>query len=359
MIGLTKLAAGTGHVELTERPERPPRAGEVLIRVHAAGICGTDLHIEAGEYPSAVPITLGHELAGVVVELGSGVDLEWLDARVVAETFFSVCRVCAACREGHPNLCGERRSIGTHVDGAFAPFVIVPAVNLHRIPDWLSDQGAALAEPLACVCHCLLDPPVVTPGDRVLAVGPGPIGLIAGQLARALGGSVLISGLTSDEARLNLARDLGLEIAIAGEEPGSFDVVIECSGSSSGAAVALEAVSRAGRYVQLGIFGKPVTVPLDLLLFKEIAFRTGFASTPRSWRRAMSLVGSRAIDLEKLVSDVVPLDAWEEAFNALRSGRQTKVLFDPRIGMTGCEADSRTPYHEDVPSRSASVTEAR
>jgi L-iditol 2-dehydrogenase len=218
------------------------------------------------------------------------------------------------------------------VDGAFAPRLVVPAVNLHRIPEWLSDQAAALVEPLACVCHCLLDPCVVTPGDRVIVVGPGPIGLIAGQVARSLGGEVTVLGLPRDEQRLELARRLGLEVAADAGELEPVDVAIECSGSQSGAVTALGAVARGGGYVQLGIFGRAVTLPFDRLLLHEIAFRTGFASTPLSWRRAMALIHRRAVDLEPLVSGVVPLRDWREAFAALRTGIQTKIVFDPRLG---------------------------
>ena len=117
MIGLAKLAAGEGNVDLAERPERPPGPGEVALDVHAAGICGTDLHIWLGEYDSVPPVTMGHEVCGTVAELGEGVDASWLGARVAAETFFSTCGTCAYCRAGRLSVCEQRRSIGTHVDG--------------------------------------------------------------------------------------------------------------------------------------------------------------------------------------------------------------------------------------------------
>ncbi len=331
LIGLAKVAAGPGHLELTERDERRPGAGEAEIMVHAAGVCGTDLHIEAGEYPCSIPVTLGHEVAGVVVAVGPDVDPGLVGARVVAETFFSVCKECQYCREGRPNLCTDRRSIGTHVDGAFAPRLIVPSANLHQVPEWLSDRAAALAEPLACVCQCLLDPSAVTSGALVLVVGPGPIGLIAAQVSRALGGEVTIVGLPSDERRLAVARELGLHTERATPGALSADVVIECSGSESGAATAIAAVTGGGQYIQLGIFGRAVTLPFDQLLFKEVSFRTGFASTPRSWRRAMALIRSRMVELEPLVSSVVPLHSWREAFARLRTGDETKIVLDPRI----------------------------
>jgi L-iditol 2-dehydrogenase len=336
MIGLAKTAPGPGNIELTDRPERPPDRGEVLVEVSAAGICGTDIHIADGEFESAPPVTLGHELCGSVRQLGGGVSEEWAGSRIVAETFFSTCRRCACCRNGRPNLCLERRSIGIHVDGGFAPRVIVPAANLHVVPDGLSDAAASLAEPLSCVCQCLLDPAAVSPGDRVLVVGPGPIGLIAAQVARILGGDVVVSGLPADDERLALAGALGLATVVAGEEElTECDVAIECSGSAGGLEAALTALRKGGRLAQIGLFGKAVTVFLDPIVLKELDVRTGFASTPRSWRRALALMGGDALELGRLVTSVLPLGQWRSAFDDLRSGRGAKIVFDPRLPVTG------------------------
>jgi L-iditol 2-dehydrogenase len=274
---------------------------------------------------------MGHEVSAVVVVVGDGVDDGWVGARVVCETYFSTCGACEWCRDGRPNLCPERRSIGSFVDGGFAPRVVVPASGLHRIPDWLDEHAAVLLEPLACVCHCLLDPQKVALGDRVLVTGPGPVGLLAAQVARALGGSVRLVGLPSDEKRLAVGRAMGFETAHAVPESSEFDVVVECSGSAGGAAACLEAARRRGRYVQIGVFGKPVTVPLDRVFERELVVTSGLASTPSSWRRALELVESRRLELGPLVSEVAPLAAWERVFADLRAGRGVKVVFDPRL----------------------------
>lgn len=337
---LAKLAPGPGNVGLAQRDEPLPGPGEVVVSVRAAGVCGTDLHIEVDEFASLPPVTMGHEVAGVVAAVGEGVDGSWLGALVVCETYFSTCGVCEWCRDGRPNLCPERRSIGSAVDGGFASEVIVPARNLHRVPDWLDEHAAPLAEPLACVCQCLCDPSAVAPGDEVLVTGAGPVGLLAAQVARALGGDVLVTGLARDTTRLAAARALGFDTAVS-DDPQVFarfeprlgaDVAIECSGSAEGATACLEAARRGGRYVQIGVFGRPVTVPLDRVFEKELVVTSGFASTPRSWRRALALIERRAVQLESLVSDVVPLTAWERAFADLRAGRALKIVFDPRLG---------------------------
>jgi L-iditol 2-dehydrogenase len=329
VLGVAKLAPGPGNVALAERPEPSARPGRVVLEVTATGICGTDLHIVDDEFPSRPPVTLGHEISGVVASLGEGVDEAWHGARVVSETYFSTCGTCAWCRAGRRNLCPERRSLGSAVDGGFAPRVEVPLENLHRIPDWLDGMAAVLMEPLACCCQSLPEG-VVGDGDEVLVVGPGPVGLLAAQVATAAGGRVHVRGVPRDAARLSLAASLGLATSTTeGEPPGEFDVVVECSGHASGMTFALESARRGARYVQIGLAGKPVSLPFDLVCFKELTVTSGNASTSVSWRRALALVDSRAVALEPLVSSAVPLERWEEAFAETRAGSGVKHVLVP------------------------------
>jgi len=327
--GVAKLAPGAGNVGLAERPEPAAAPGHVVLEVAAAGICGTDLHIEDGEFPSEPPVTMGHEVSGVVADLGEGVDEGWLGARVVTETYFSTCGECAFCRTGRTNLCAERRSIGSRVDGGFAPLLHVPEHNLHRIPDWLDGRAASMAEPLACCCNSLLDPDRVADGDDMLVIGPGPIGLLAAQVARASGGRVHVRGTPRDAARLEAARELGFETSSTEDGPVEADVVIECSGSAAGMSFGLESTRRRGRYVQIGLAGKPVSVPLDLVCYRELTVSSGNASTPASWNRALRLIEAREVDLEPLLSEAVPLEEWHRAFAATRAGRGIKYVLVP------------------------------
>lgn len=330
MIGLTKTGRGPGGVALVERPDPEPGRGHVVLRVSGAGVCGTDLHIAAGEYLSVPPVTLGHEVCGTVSAVGDGVASHWLGRRVVVETFYSTCGHCPACRAGRVNLCPERQSIGTHRDGGFASAMAIPVVNLHLIPDWLDPHAATLAEPLACVCQCMLHPSEVAPGDRVLVVGPGPMGILAAQVAAVLGGEVVVLGLPADAERLAVADRIGLATSLGGPGDACFDVVIDASGSGNGITTCLRAARPGGTFVQLGITGAPVSVPLDLVLMKELRVRTGFASTPRSWDRAMGLIEGKRVDLAALVTDVVGLADWERAFTGLRNSRGLKVVIDPQ-----------------------------
>ena len=329
MKAVRKLRTGPGGVDLVEVEPRPVEPGTVSIAVAATGVCGTDLHIEADEYPTTPPVTMGHEISGTVVGTGADVSSSWVGTRVVCETYFDTCETCRWCLSGRRNLCPRRRSLGSHVDGGFAAEVIVPSRNLHRVPDGVGAQAAALSEPLACVCHALLDPPLIGAGDRVLVTGPGPIGLLAAQVAMAMGGRVEVAGLPADRDRLDLAATLGADVADV-EVASEVDVAVECSGSAGGVRTCLQALRRAGRYVQIGVFGRDITVDLNAVLLKEIVVSSGFASTPESWSRAMTLLAGQQVRLDPLVSTVMPLEQWRTAFDDLRGGRGFKILLAPQ-----------------------------
>ena len=330
--GLGKLAAGPGHLGLRQQEVRSPGPGEVTLHVIAAGICGTDLHIADDEFPSNPPVTMGHEVTGEVVAVGEGVAAELLGARVAVETYFYYCEQCGQCRNGRPNLCDQRRSIGSHVDGGFAEWLTLPARNLHRLPESVGKYAGALAEPLACVAQILFDPPLLSSGDRVLVVGPGTMGVLTAQAARAAGADVTLVGLEADSARLEIASGLGLNAQMEGATAigTGFDAVCECSGAESGGQTALGSVRKGGRYIQVGIYGKPITIDIDQVLYKELVYTSGFASTPASWQRAMRLLANGAVELDPLVSEVAPLDEWERAFAATRDRVGMKFVLNPR-----------------------------
>jgi L-iditol 2-dehydrogenase len=350
MLGVTKFEAGRGHVELSPRPGKSPGPAEVLLEVASTGICGTDLHIWFGEYPSVPPVTLGHEICGVVVGVGRDVSTDWLQKRVAVETYYSTCGQCGYCRDGRANLCVDRKSLGTHVDGGMAPSVVLPAVNLHEVPAGLGDAPATLSEPLACICNAMMGPPAVQVGDRVLVVGPGAMGLLAAQVARACGGTVTVRGTRDDSVRLRVARELGFPIEVDGVEVDgvevdgvevdggaargrgqSLDVVVECSGSEQGVRYGLENVRRGGTFVLVGLRGADISVRFDLICFHEIVVRSGYASTPRSWEIAMKLIWGQKVELSPLISGAHPLSQWERAFNASRAREGVKYVLDPRL----------------------------
>jgi L-iditol 2-dehydrogenase len=332
MTAVVKAGPGPENVRLSmvAVPETLP--GLAKVEVIATGICGTDIHVAHDEYGHEAPVVMGHEILGRVVEVGRPDDAAWVGQRVACETYFATCEACAWCRDGRRNLCPDRRSLGSFENGGFADYVIMPVRNLHALPEWLGEFDGVLSEPLACITQCLMDPVVIGAGDRVYVTGPGAMGQLAAQVAQAHGGLVTLAGLPQDAARLEVAASLGIHVTTEPVDESSFDVVLECSGSAAGASAALRAARRGGRYVQIGIFGRDIAIPFDLVLYKELAVTSGFASTPASWRRAMSLIENRLVTLAPLVTKRVALSRFSEAFEAAASGEglKTVVIPDPR-----------------------------
>jgi L-iditol 2-dehydrogenase len=341
MLALQKLKTGEERLELREVPEPALRPGHVVLDVAAAGICGTDLHIMKDEYRCEPPVTLGHEVAGTIAAVADDVAGWHVGQRVVSETYFSVCGRCEYCRTGRPNLCAQRRSIGSFEPGGFAKRVLVPAANLHALPDGLGFPEAALVEPLACVVRGLLELNEVQAGDRVAITGPGPIGLLALQVAKASGARAVMLGTAHDAARLELAHRLGadgvltveatgtLEAAVVDALAGPVDVAIECSGAAPAAGLLLRLVKKGGRYVQVGLYGTPISLDMDQVCYKELRVSGSFATTPSSWYRALALAGSGAVSLAAVVGSTFALRDWRQAFDAVAARVPGKVLLIP------------------------------
>ncbi len=340
-----KVAPGVGQIELRNIPVPEPAPGHVLLKVHAAGICGTDIHIYLDEFASRPPVVLGHEVSGEVVEMGAGVSGAEIGDRVTTETYFSTCGQCRYCRAGHINLCMGRLSIGSAVNGGFAEYLVVPARNLHRLPEVISFREGALTEPLACVVQgVLLCAPTVRAGDTAVIAGPGAIGLLTLQLLTAAGAQVIVLGTEADNRRLALAEQLGAShvVNVSVVDPVALlrdlteqglgaDVVYECSGAGSAAQQLLKLVRRRGRYVQVGLFGKSVSWDLDQVCYKELVVTGSNASTPESWLRAIRLLAEGTVDVKPLITHTFSLSDWSEAFGTFRSKSGIKTVFRPHL----------------------------
>lgn len=342
MLALRKVSAEATSLTLVDVEAAEPQGGQVRIAVTGAGICGTDLHILEGDYPSRPPVTLGHEIAGIVDGVGPGVAPDWLGTLVAPETAFYTCGICRWCRTGRPMLCAERLSIGSGLDGGFASSVIVPARNMHRLPAWLDDRAAALMEPLACVCNALCDPGRIEVGDRVIVSGAGPVGILAAQVARSAGARVTLVGTRIDTGRLALASAIGLDTrsvddpkdldALAAESAQrGIDVVVECAGVASAVRSALTWLRPQGRLIQVGLLSGDIGVPFGEIVTRELTVTSGFGSSPASWLRAVSLVSERQVDLALLVTEAIPLRAHAAAFQRLSRREGLKTIFDPRL----------------------------
>ena len=340
MKGVAKLRAGVRQVGLLDAPEPTAIPGHLVIEVTAAGLCGTDAHIYHNEYPCRPPVILGHEVAGKVVDVASDVTRCATGSSVTSEPYFTLCGLCPYCRAGMPNHCPQRASIGSGVNGAFARYVLVPERSVHVLPEGVDEWAGALTEPLACCVHAL-ENSKVEPGDVAVITGPGAIGLMMLQVVRAAGAQALVIGTNTDEARLDLARQLGadevlivsrddLQSSVAERTDGlGADVAFECSGAGPGAQTALDLVRHRGRYVQVGLFGRPVLWDLEQVCIKEVQVQGTFATVASSWRKALALLRSGQLQTAPLISHRLPLDEWQQAFDLFERREGVKIVFSP------------------------------
>jgi L-iditol 2-dehydrogenase len=340
MKALVKYAHGEDNVELRERQIPEPGPGEVLIEVKAAGVCGTDIHIyKEDNYPIRPPVTLGHELSGVIRKIGEGVAEIETGLRVTSETYYSTCGHCVYCRTGRKNLCAERRSIGSGVDGAMAEYVVVPAANLHRLPENVSFEEGAMIEPLACCVQAVYDKISLNPSDRVVITGPGTIGLLCLQVVKQFGCATVVTGADGDEERLLLAEKLGADhtakaseaAALISEITGGFgaDVCFECSGAVPAVSMGLEILRKGGRYVQVGLPSKPAPIDMNAVALREYTIVGTNAQKPIYWDAATDLVARGKVDLKPLSAHVHRLTDWEEAFGQVMKGVGFKHILIP------------------------------
>jgi L-iditol 2-dehydrogenase len=342
MIAIRKIARGIANVSVQELPVPVAGPEEVVAEVDSAGICGTDLHIYLDEFETTPPVTMGHEFAGRIVELGKNVR-DWRHGdRVTAGTYFSTCGRCRYCRGGRSNLCPQRQSIGSKRDGAFARYVVVPAANLYRVPDEVDLESAALTEPLACTIHGVLSVAKVQAGENVAITGPGPIGLLALQLAKAAGATVALLGTAADGARLELARQLGVDHAldISGQadlqtavrdlfHAEGVDLVIECSGAGPAAETLLKLVRPGGRFCQMGLFGKPIPWNQDLVCYKELSVTGTNAHVPSAWPYALKFMAEERINVRRLITHRFTLLDWDQALETAQKKQGVKILLKP------------------------------
>lgn len=330
-------------MEIRDIPEPAAGAGEIKIKVIQAGICGSDLHIYHSDIaiPVRPPVVVGHEFSGTIAQVGEGVTGYAVGDRVVSETAYHYCGVCDFCREGYYNMCVERQTLGYWYNGIFTNYTVVPAGRVHKIPDNVSDIAATMAEPLACVCHAVYDLCKIVPGDLVLVSGPGSIGLMAMQVAKAHGATVIISGTKIDVERLEMAKKLGADYTVNIQEEsleelvnklsGNYgvDVVLECSGSAPGINSALNLIKKRGYYTQIGLTGKKIEFDIEKICYKELHFSGSLGSRNHSWRTALRLLSEGRVNLEPLADPILPLAEWQTAFDRFEKKQGCKFLLTP------------------------------
>ena len=311
--------------------------GEALVRVGACGICGTDLKIVAGVYkgswPPALPFIQGHEWAGTVAALGEGVTGLQVGDRVAAENHKG-CGTCANCRRGRYNLCEVARSkgkayklYGHSAQGAFADYAARPAGLLHKLPDAVSFEEGTIVNQGALGLHAIRRCRI-EPGDTVAVVGPGLVGLITVQLAKAVGATRLI--VAGRGPRLELAKELGADEVVDISKTDTVegiraltngigaDCAFECAGAPEAVVASVNCVKRGGRVALVGLTGnKEVAFNTDRMTLDEVDV-FGVRSSPNAYPELINLIAAAKVNVKKLVSRVYPLEQIGDAFDAFR-----------------------------------------
>jgi alcohol dehydrogenase/L-iditol 2-dehydrogenase len=331
-------------VELREMPR--PEVGEedVLLQVGAVGVCGSDLHqaYNTHSWPVNIPVVLGHEFAGTVAAVGRRVKGFAEGDRVACETAAEICGQCVLCRQGRYNLCAKRRGFGYGVHGAMTSLVKAPARCLHRLPDSLPFEKAALTEPCCVSYHAVCVNADVKPGDTVVVLGPGPIGLLCACMAKLCGANPLIvTGLGRDAKRFESAKALGathtinveeldiLEVVRSTGDGLGADVVIDAAGTSRTVATAIDLVRPDGRIVKVGWGPEPIGCSIDPLAQKNATLQGSFSHTYAMWEKVIHLLNAGMIPTEVIIGLKRPIEKWREAFETMHAGDVVKSILIP------------------------------
>ncbi|MCX5909018.1 MAG: alcohol dehydrogenase catalytic domain-containing protein [Deltaproteobacteria bacterium] len=337
-------------IQVMDVPVPRPQADEVLVQVEAAGICGSDVHIY--EWTSGYeflekyfPVTLGHEFSGVVVEVGPEAKSQFRPGERVTSETGKICGRCFYCQRGRGVLCERRLQfgrIGLERNGAMARFLTVPWTSLHRIPPVVSFEEAAMAEP-AGVALGAVRTATIDPGDDVAILGPGPIGLMILQMCKARGaGQVMVFGLKDDKPRLKVAKELGADqVFIAGQEGTreavleltagrGLAVVFEVSGSPKAAVSGLQMLRPTGELILVGIYSEPIPFDGTRQIVRPIrTIKGSWGAASQDWDRVLTMLANKKLNLQPLISKVLPVEQASEGFETIRRREGLKVLFKP------------------------------
>lgn len=336
----TKWEPQVIEIRDVDKPKIAP--DEVLIKVAATGICGTDLEIYDAivPLPISLPRIFGHEFSGVVTEVGERITDVSIGDNVVAETGI-VCRKCRFCKMGKHNLCPNRKPLGLAWDGAFAEYVKVPGINVHVLPDGLSLNEAALTEPTAVAVHAVIERAQVKAGDTMAVIGTGPIGLLTMQCSRVAGASMILSSGHHDN-RLKVAKDIGADVIVNEKrenvvkrakqltEGFGVDIAFEATGNPSAVKQAIAMTGKGGKVAIIGVHPKPLKKfdTVDIV-YNEKTILGCWTHTSSTWERALSLLSSKKINVSPLITHVLPLERIEYGFRLVKNREAIKVLIKP------------------------------
>lgn len=335
---VVNYAPQKGSVEIREI-ERPQIGDEdVLLQVENVGVCGSDLHQWTSDHswPVNYPVVLGHEFGGIIAELGDRVK-GWKEGdRVVSETAAIIDLNNPMSRIGLYNLDPTRKGFGYGVNGAMTKYVKVPARCLHKVPDALPFEQACLTEPCCVAYSAVVENTRIKPGDRVIVLGPGTIGILCAAMARLCGAEVAVVGLEADRARIKIAEGYGC-VGIIGDATSwalerdglGADVVIDAAGASVTLGLAMKLVRPNGKITKVGWGPQPLNISLDPLVQKNITLQGSFSHNWPMWERVLALLTSKQLDVRPIIGGVWPVTEWHTAFEKMHKGEVVKSVLKP------------------------------
>jgi len=335
---VVNFAPEKGSVEIREISKPVIGNDDVLIQVENVGVCGSDLHQWTADHswPVNYPVVLGHEFGGHIVALGAAVS-GWKEGdRVVSETAAVINANSPLSRQGLYNLDPERKGFGYGVNGAMTKYVSVPARCLHTIPESLQFEQACLTEPCSVAYNAVVVNSHIKPGDRVVVIGPGTIGILCAAMAVLCGAEVAVLGLENDKDRLQIAAMYGCQILTADAEEWAnrqdglgVDCVIDAAGVSATLELALKLVRPNGQITKVGWGPRPLQFSLDPLVQKNVKLQGSFSHNWPIWEKVLSLLASGRLDVKPIIGGVWGVDKWHEAFLAMHSGTVVKSILKP------------------------------
>jgi L-iditol 2-dehydrogenase len=340
----TIVQTGPRSVELQERDSPSIESDEVLVKVHSAGLCGSDAHAykyDGGYEWVPIPRIMGHEYSGEIVDVGADV-VGIVEGDKVIEEPIHNCGSCFQCKNGQPNVCQNFSITGMHRDGAYAEYVAVGAEFIHSVPDAVPLGHAAITEPTSIATRAVLDQSVAEPGSYVLVEGPGPIGTLIAAVVESLGAKVVVSGLGRDaDYRLPLLDDLGIETINIDKEQLTertdiltdgigFDIVFDSTGHHSGIAMALEQVRKGGQVVVVGIPNSASEITMTDSVRGEVDINTSYGSTWTNFEQALRLMERGEIAIDEILDTSFSVYDPASAFEAFLDSKTSKPVFNFR-----------------------------
>ncbi len=335
---VVNYAPEKGSVEIREIDKPTIGEEDILLEVANVGVCGSDLHQWTADHswPVNYPVVLGHEFGGHIIETGKRVT-GWKEGdRVVSETAAVIDPNNPMSRQGLYNLDPTRKGFGYGVNGAMTRFVRVPARCLHLVPANLAFEQACLTEPGCVAYNSIVENSRIKPGDRVVVIGPGTIGILCAAMARLCGAEVAIVGLEADKNRLAIAKQYGCVPLIgdasewAKERDGmGADLVIDAAGASATLKLAMQWVRPNGQITKVGWGPQPLGFSLDPIVQKNVTLQGSFSHNWPIWERVIALLSSGQLDVKPIIGGVWPVTEWHEAFEKMHKGEVVKSVLKP------------------------------